>query len=242
MSEPLSVSDIVIPREEFGRLYQLSRKRQQGQEARRKTVGRIKDGVIVALLLATVGEGYALATVVAKSEYVPVFVYQRDDGTVTNSMQWAALPEATRSSSEVNTLWTFVRLWETYSSPEAEYAWNVVSAMSTKDLRDAYQAWQDDKKAGPRAIYGEAGQVKVAYVSHAPVCKGECPEHPDTYLFRFDRQEKVGTGGWSAPVRYSVQLRFRYARKLPWWLIATADSPGLIVWEYPGSRPEGIAR
>ena len=49
----------------------------------------------------------------------------------------------------------------------------------------------------------------------------------------------------TSPLRVAT-LRFRRlsddARKrLPWWQVATFNNAGVVVWEYPGSKPEGVA-
>ena len=59
------------------------------------------------------------------------------------------------------------------------------------------------------------------------------------------RKERIA-GVWGKPEPRYVTLRFRRlsdeARKrLPWWQVATFNNAGIQVWEYPGSKPEGIA-
>jgi type IV secretion system protein VirB8 len=234
-------ADIILPKSEFERIYAATQKRRADQERRERRTGQFKSVLIGALVLAVAGEGLVIA---ARSRTDPpmVFVYQRDDGSVTNSLSYASLPEAVKGKAAINALWTYVRLRESWSAAEAEYAWNVVSAMSSKDVRDQYQTWQEDKAIAPRKLYGEDGQVRTDFISYAPVCDGDkagACDNPDRMMFRFDRSERRGQA-WLKPVRYSVTLRFRHVPRLPVWLVATVNSPGIVITDYPGAQPEGV--
>ena len=235
------LQEIIIPKSDFERIYAETQKRQAAKERRERRTGKVKSALIGVLVLAVAGEGLVIA-VKAQSDPVTVFVYQRDDGSVTNSISYASLPASVKGKAEINALWAYVRLRESWSAPEAEYAWNVVSAMSSKDVREQYQSWIDDKATGPKKAFGEDGQVRTDFVSFAPVCDadvlGAC-DNPDRMMFRFDRSERRGQS-WSKPIRYSVTLRFKHVPRLPVWLVATVNSPGVVITDYPGAQPEGV--
>lgn len=241
-------ADIIIPKAELDRLYAqaAARRGKQAAKSRRWEIGKTATIIGQAVVIGALGLGCAVLATQYRIE--TVYVYQRDDGTVTNSMDWSSLPDAVKANSAMNTLWQYVWLREGYSSGTAQHAWNVVSALSSPDVRKEYQGHASaDNPRSPRRLYGERDRVDVEFVSVSPVCtRDPCDEATtDTYQFRFNRSERVA-GVSTKPELWSVILRHRRLsdearKKLPWWQVAQFNNPGIVVWEYPGAKPEGIA-
>ena len=241
-------ADIIIPKAELDRLYAQAtvRRGKQAAKSRRWEIG--KTAVIVGQSIVIVALGLGCAALASQYRIEAVYVYQRDDGTVTNSMDWSSLPDSVKANSAINTLWSYVWLREGYSSGTAQHAWNVVSALSSPDVRKEYQSWAGgENPRSPRRLYGERDRVDVEFVSFSPVCTVDpCNEATtDTHQFRFNRSERVN-GVSAKPELWSVILRHRRLsddarKKLPWWQVAQFNNPGIVVWEYPGAKPEGVA-
>jgi type IV secretory pathway component VirB8 len=241
-------AEIIIPKAELDRLYQQAQAR-RGKQAGRSRRWEIGKTAVILGQFGVIGAlGFGCAVLATQYRIETIYVYQRDDGTVTNSMDWSSLPDAVKANSALNTLWQYVWLRESYSSGTAQHAWNVVSALSSPDVRKEYQAWAGaDNPRSPRRLYGERDRVDVEFVSVSPVCtRDPCNEATtDTYQVRFNRSERVA-GVSGKPELWSVILRYRRLsdearKKLPWWQVAQFNNPGIQVWEYPGAHPEGIA-
>lgn len=241
-------ADIIIPKAELDRLYAQTQARRAKQAAKSRRWEAGKTAVIVGQFALIGALGFGVSYLAAQYRVEVVHVYQRDDGTVTNTASWSSLPESLKASSALNVLWEYVRLWEGYSSGEAQRAWNIISALSTEAVRKDYQAFASaDNPRSPRRVYGERDLADAEFVSLTPVCtKDPCnAETTDALQYRFNRRERVA-GVWSKPELRVVTLRFRRlsdeARKrLPWWQVATFNNAAIQVWEYPGSKPEGVA-
>lgn len=246
--EAEQAADIVIPRAVLRHEYGKTMARRGRQEATRRRWENGKTAVIVGQFAVIGCLGLAVAYLADQYRIEVIHTFQRDDGTVTNSASWSSLPDAVKANSAINVLWQYVELWEGYSSANAERAWNIISALSTEQVRKDFQAFAGrDNPRSPRNVYGERDLVDVEFVSLTPVCtKDPCnAETSDAYQYRFNRRERIA-GVWSKPELRVATLRFRRltdaARKrLPWWQVATFNNAGVQVWEYPGSKPEGIA-
>lgn len=246
--EAEQAADIIIPKAVLRHEYEKTKARRGRQDATRRRWENGKTAVIVGQFAVIGCLGLAAAHLADQYRIEVIHTYQRDDGTVTNTASWSSLPDAVKANSAINVLWQYVSLWESYSSGEAERSWNIISALSTPDVRRDYQAFAGkDNPKSPRNVFGERDLVDVEFVSLTPVCTTDpCnAETTDAYQYRFNRRERIA-GVWSRPELRVATLRFRRlsdaARKrLPWWQVATFNNAGVQVWEYPGSKPEGVA-
>lgn len=168
-------------------------------------------------------------------EFIPV----REDGTIARVYQLETLPPEAQSDLAVNAIWNYVRLRESYSSGMADYAYRVVSAMSSEPVRRAYQEASHPKNpASPWAVYGSKVTVRADYVSHddLPLPQGYSG-NPPGYAFVFRRTETreaapPDTKLYRASVRvhrnvpgFSAEQRFEF------------NAPAVQIWEYPGAYP-----
>jgi hypothetical protein len=107
--------------------------------------------------------------------------------------------------------------------------------------------WRDyvslENKASPQHVYGDRSiVVQCRFVKFATLGEGT----NDRYEFTFDRWEE-DSHGKSDVVRYVAQMRFNlgvYSKdpKRGWAEKVTFNAPGIQVVEYPGAKPEGVAR
>jgi type IV secretion system protein VirB8 len=161
---------------------------------------------------------------------VPVMVTMRADGSWETSVAWSNLPRDAQEANVLTLLWQYVRLREGYSSGEAGYAWDVVSAMSDKPVREQFQEWfKRENPNSPQRLYGQRTVVRVNQTGTPVRRRGD-----DAVRFDFYRTEIVD-GREGPPKLYTVTLRYRLVESVPAWQRLQFNPAGVIVWEYPGA-------
>ena len=222
-------------------------KKESKWEAIRRRVKSISHvSVVVLLTTCVIAESVAITAMLPLTKVVPLIVYQRDDGTVTNYMNWDELPEMVKNDTTVNVVWQYVQYRESWSKGNAELAYDVVSAISAPDVRDQWQDYYDAKNPqSPQNVYGDT-TVQAKWVNFMPVCpESGCIGEPQQYRFWFDRIETAPGQQPGKPVRYGVTVRILRNVPLPagreaWrW---TFNAPLVQVVEYPGATRDGVSR
>lgn len=229
-------AEIVIPEAELNRLFGIAQEERarEARQRKRANIGRLS--LLLGLAGVAIAEGVALAALAPLVRVEPVFVYLRDDGTALSSMAWKDMPADAREAGILNVLSEYVRLREGYSSGEAQRAWEVVSALSTKQVRDQFQAWyRKENPESPMRIYGERASVRVVVT--------DIRKEPNAGSYRvyFNSVTRTAEGD-QRPVPMVASLRIRdldNPKRLPWWQRVQFNGPGLVVWEYPGAVPNG---
>jgi type IV secretory pathway component VirB8 len=242
------MAEVVLPAAELQRLY-TERRREDTRKARRDRRSRwLSGGTTLALLAVCAAQATAITLMLPLEKPVPIIVYQRADGTVVNTVEWASLPREVQEDTTVNVVWNYVQQRESWSEGNAGWAWTVVSAMSSPPVRDRFQAWyRKENPDSPARTYRDGTTVEARYVNWAPVCPPEdgCRGAPPAYRFWFDRVETPPGGMPRPPVRYAVTARI--ARNVPLpkdriWQRWTFNAPLVQVIEYPGAQREGVTR
>jgi type IV secretion system protein VirB8 len=227
-------ADVIIPEAELRQMYE-RRRAERAREARRQRRATLaRNGTIFAQWVVIGGMALSIASLLPLVRIEPIFVYVREDGTSITSRAWQDVPVATREASVLNILAEYIRLREGYSSGEADRAWTVVSALSTKPVRDQFQKWYHrDNPESPQRTYGERASVRVV-VNNVE----KDATTPDAYRVFFTRTERTNTQE-GRPLQMMASLRIRYvdAKLLPWWQRVQFNSAAVQVWEYPGSHP-----
>jgi type IV secretion system protein VirB8 len=180
-----------------------------------------------------VAEAAALASLAPTVRVEPVFVYLRDDGTAITSRSWSDMPENVREMNMVNVVAEYVRLREGWSSGEAQRAWNVVSALSTKEVRGQFQA--DYARSNPQSferLYGDKASLRVDVVNVE-----KDADRLGAYRVYFNRVLRTGDQD-GRPEAMVATLRVRDVlnpKALPRWQRVQFNGPAIAVWEYPGA-------
>jgi type IV secretory pathway component VirB8 len=242
------LAEIVIPADQLQQLYQ-DKKREQAREARRDHLKRILNTTTVLALLGVCGaQAAAIATMLPLEKLVPIIVYQRSDGTVVNTVEWASLPREVQEDTTVNVAWNYVQQRESWSEGNAGWAWTVVSAMSSPQVREGFQSWyRRENPDSPARTYRDGTTVEARYVNWSAICPPVegCTGAPPAYRFWFDRIETLPNGVSKPPVRYAVTVRIARNVPLPkdrMWQRWTFNAPLIQVVEYPGAQREGVTR
>lgn len=233
--EAAMAADVIIPQAELQRLYSAARAERAREERRRRRVSLARNGTIFAQWVVIGGMAVSIASMLPLVRIEPVFVYLRDDGTSISSRSWQDMPADAREAGILNVLAEYVRLREGWSSGEAQRAWEAVSALSSKPVRDQFQAWyRRENPESPQRIYGERAIVRVAVTD---VQKDTVT--PGAYRVYFTRTERTGTAdGRTIPMMASLRLRdIANPRQIPWWQRVQFNGPAVQVWEYPGAHP-----
>ncbi len=172
----------------------------------------------------------------------PVFVYLRDDGTSITSRSWDDMPDAAREANVYNVLSQYVMLREGWASGTGQRAWDVVSALSTKAVREQFQReFHRGNPQSPERLYGDKATVRVDVTDVQ-----RDSDRPGAYRVYFNRTLRTADG--DAP-RESMVATLRILdvlnpKALPHWQRIQFNAPAIAVWEYPGAvhtTPPGVA-
>jgi type IV secretory pathway component VirB8 len=211
---------------------------------RERRFGNAKSALILLLL------GYAgwkeyryeqMAKIAAENANRAIYVTLRDDGTLTNSVVFTALPQHIREDNTLNTLWNYVYWRECYSRAEAPRAKVAVQRMSDNRVRREWlEAISESNPKSPHNTHGKQGKhYECEIISYTPV-----GSENNRYAFRFMRYEVDKTGrrdrgiSMTAPVGYRTGV---YPTEADGWKDkVTFNAPGLQVWEYQGARPDAV--
>jgi VirB8 protein len=240
------LTTILISPEERHRIMEDEKKEKAREAARDRRKRLFSAGSVVILVTAVIGEAVAITTMLPLQKVIPLIVYQKDDGTVTNYIEWDDLPTHVKNDTTVNVVWQYVQYRESWSKGNAPLAYEVVSAMSSPTVRDEYQGWINSSNPNsPQRLYGDA-TVQARYVNWSPVCpESGCSGPPPAYRFWFDRIETKPGDQPGPAVRYAITVRIARDVQLPpermsWrW---TFNAPLIQIVEYPGAQREGVSR
>lgn len=231
--EAAEAAAVWMPKAELDRLCAENRvaRAKEARRARRDRRGLV--ALVVALAAAAAAEGVALASLAPLVRVEPVFVYLRDDGTSITSRSWDDMPANAREANVANVLSEYVRLREGWSSGEGRRAWNVVSALSTKEVRGQFQAdYARGNPQSPERLYGDRAALRVDVTD---VQKDA--DRAGAFRVYFNRTLRSGDQD-GRPESMVATLRVRdvlSAKALPWWQRVQFNGPGIVVWEYPGA-------
>ena len=233
--EIAAAAEFIIPKDEFDRACQAAQRRRAREERRRRWANLGRGALVFVLAGAVVAEGIALAALAPAVRVEPVFVYLRDDGTMISSRSWRDMPSGIRDLAIFNVLSEYVTLREGYSSGEAERAWNVVSALSTKIVREQFQRWYHrDNPESPQRRYGERSSVVVEVTD---IQKEQ--DRAGAYRVYFNRTLRTpDSPGRPEPMVATLRIQdVGNPAALPWAQRIRFNAPAIVVWEYPGARP-----
>lgn len=198
--------------------------------------GMRKVAIVVSLI--ALAEAAALFKLVPLVRVVPVFVPVQADGSLAHviSTDPAVTIEGLKSSQAALSalLWQYVRMRESYSWAEANYVWDVVSAMSAVDVREQFQKWYVyTNKTSPQMMYGFKTAVKVSWV--------EARLDDDKYSVTFWRQQFDSGNPVSRPQLWTCNLVFSTDYNLPLVQRLTYNPAAVVVTSYPGCFSKGPA-
>lgn len=243
--DPDDLADILISREELDRITK-DRRAEQARIRRRKMW---KNGALISIIgvqsLTTAGLLAFIWVRPPQTVPEPIWIYQKDDGTVTNYASWNSLPDRVKNDDVVNVVTNYVQLRESWSEGNAGYAWRTISALSSPNVRAQFQqAWSKDNPDSPVRQYKDGTTVEARYVNWMPVCPIEgCSGAPDAYRIWFDRYETVPGHEPGLPTRYAVTVRIKRNIPLPasrLWERFTFNAPLIQVVDYPTPQKDGI--
>lgn len=228
-------AEVIIPQAELQRLYAARAAERAREERRQRRATLARNGTIFAQwgVIAALSIGAASMLPLVRVE--PVFVYVRDDGTAITSKTWAELPSSARDRNILNVLSNYVTLREGWSSGQAQEAWDTVSALSSRVVKEQFQAWyRRDNPESPQRQYGERTTVRVEVTD---VHKD--PITPGAYRVHFRRIERAGaTDSRAVPMVARLRIRdLENPSRLPWWQRVQFNGPAIQVIEYPGAVP-----
>lgn len=190
----------------------------------------------VMVMLIAVAEAGALYHLIPLVRVVPVFVPVQADGTLgavistDPAVTLSGLKNSPAATSAA--LWQYVRLRESYNWAEANYAWDVVSAMSTTDVRSQFQKWYEySSKGSPQATYGFKDAVKVSWA--------ESRTDGDRFSVTFWRQLFSDGSPVGQPQQWTCNLAFTTDYSPPIQQKLTFNPSGLAITSYPGCFPKG---
>lgn len=175
-------------------------------------------------------------------EYVPVFVYTDVNGMPATASAISDLPPDIQVAGIESSLWNYLRRREHYSPSEASESYDIVSTLSSDQVRDQYQKWANPKlnKDAPAAKLGKQGAIRVlrrhgTWVAHDP------DYHTGIYKIAYCQVTTIEGQGTFAQAKIAP-LRYEIFNRIPLVQRVTTNPNGVIVTEYPGPEPEGPLR
>jgi type IV secretion system protein VirB8 len=221
-----------VPESQMERYYSdvLSFQASRARAARRGSRAAWTFGTVMLAINGALAFG--LMSVLPVVRLVPVFIYPHADGTVDSSVSLSQLPISQQDAVVQSELWQYTMLREGYTSDTANYAYNVVSAMSASSVRAQYQAWFNyPNPESPQVRLGKRGTITVERVSGSYIAG-------DVYRIEF---RKTITFEDAKPVtsRWITTLHFTRTDTVPATQRVQFNPAGVIVTAYPGSEQVG---
>ena len=215
----------------------------QAVRARRyRRLFRLLAGFTGASWMITLGLATSVIWMLPLVRVVPVFIGFNDDGTRDSHTEFSALPPSQRVAAIEASLWQYVRMRESWNAWDAEYNYDVVSAMSAPNVRDAYQAFANSRDPeNPAVKFGKSGSVRVDRLR-----SGFLPRHAEDYsrgAYTIDFCRVVMIDGAKPQARrMTVSLEYALAEKIPLTDRIRFNPDGVIVVGYPGPTQIGAPR
>lgn len=197
------------------------------QETRVRSARLLSKGALVALaisMLANLGLGWAVTSMLPLTKLVPVYFLIRPDGTIDDSVSLSTLPASTHQAVIRAALWQYVQMREGYSFDTARYRYDIVSDMSDAATKAAYQAWFNyPNPRSPQVTIGKKGVVTVEPISVALI-------GPGVAQVRYQRIFEAGTNTaitttWTATEQFEQVDTMPDAERLN-------DPGGIIITSY----------
>ncbi|MDE2342140.1 MAG: type IV secretion system protein VirB8 [Betaproteobacteria bacterium] len=197
------------------------------QEARARSARLLSKGALLAFavsMLANLGLGWAVASILPLTKLVPVYFLIRPDGTIDDSVSLSTLPASTHQAVIRAALWQYVQMREGYSYDTARYRYDIVSGMSDAAAKAAYQAWFNyPNPQSPQVTIGKNGVVTVEPISVALI-------GPNVAQIRYQRIFETGattevTTTWTATEQFEQVDTMPDAERLD-------DPGGIIITSY----------
>jgi hypothetical protein len=212
----------------------------------------IKNVALVGLALGcawTVYSNGELADQVAHRDTVYGLI--QPNGEVIASTHYADVaPTATQEQQIQNALWTYVQARDCFGSSSVVRQFYIAQSMSDervgKQVKDQFALTNPQ---APQHVYGDHNITVQCELVDPPAPIGDPLNHQ--YLFRFRRWEETPRsmiGEAAAAPFYTVTVRFRSGiypeddKRRAWLDRTTFNAAGVQVVEYPGAKPENVAR
>ena len=226
---------IYIPREELDKRWREAQARRAREERRQRWTKAGRLSLVLALAAVCVAEGIALASLAPLVRVEPHFVWMpAEGGPPVTSVSWNEAPSDARVWGIRNVLTDYVACREGWSSGQSGFCWDMVSALSTKDVRKQFQSdYHKDNPQSPVRMYGDKASLNV----HVTDIQRE-NDRPDAYRVYFKRTLRNADGD-GRPEDMVATLRIRdilQPKEIPWWQRIRFNGPAIAVWEYPGAR------
>lgn len=204
---------------------------------RRRNIGwKLATGILTINLTASV---FALAYSVPNIRILPIFLWNRPEGSIGVAITDINLPSALKDIDVKVGLWHYVRAHESYNFVEYKDFYAMVCAMSANPVRDAYVSWYNDPQNSFVATYGDKAAVRVELIDYfrfEPSIAGR----PGRVTIYFKKQlEWFGEPPRPAET-WAVTFEFVQGFKQGMDIrnILTDNPLRIVVTEYPGARRE----
>jgi len=223
----LELFALPVTREALSEQYRHVESFQASRARHANTRAKILAAVAAISILANLGQGWTIASLLPLTKLVPVYLWVRGDGTVDSAETLSRLPQTAAEAVVTAGLWQYVRLREGFSQDSARYGYDVVSGMSSDAVREAYQKWFNyPNPQSPQVTIGRKGQIDIEHIGSAKIAE-------NVEQVRFQRivtytgQPPVVTT-WTATLQYQLADTLPADRRLsnPGGVIVTAYQAG----------------
>lgn len=204
----------------------------------RKSARRSGAGFAVSMALNVVLCGTIYAMMPLK-EIKPVYAFYNEAGFPDSTMVLSDLPHDKQVAATEALLWQYVRDREGYAPSEAESDYNIVSELSSDDVKKQYQDWANAKinPNAPAKFLGPNGFIRINRLGSDWVSHNDDYSR-GIYSIRFCRVVVLP----NKPVimqRMTANVAFETVKSVPLVQRITSNWVGIVVTEYPGPREDG---
>jgi type IV secretion system protein VirB8 len=143
-------------------------------ESKKRTIrdNRIAWSLVAALAVANIGQGGAIAMMVPLTKVIPYFIIQHRDGSwEAAASMYDESPTDEKAAVEAG-LWQYVVAREGYNYAGAPDNHDLVVAMSSPQIAEAYHDWFTRSKDSPQRVIDKKGQIHIAFRGMLPLSNG----------------------------------------------------------------------
>ncbi|MGO7733152.1 type IV secretion system protein VirB8 [Rhizobium leguminosarum] len=207
------------------------------QAARARSANRMSRLVVVVAaisIIANLAQAWTIAAMMPLARIVPVYLWIRQDGTIDSEVSMSKLPASQNQAVIDALLWQYVRNREGYAADTARYSYDLVSELSSPEVRQRYQEYFNyPNPRSPQVVIGRKGTLEVAHIS-----SNDIGQHIQQIRYR---RALVSNGRESAASTWTATITYAAVDELP--ARARLTNPaGIVITAYQATEDSVLTK